>query len=181
VTPAAPAPVPASVDAELLDLAVATAREAAALRAEVLGVRTALIRTGVVLARDEGALPPMVLPFKFFAGGPVLPGTQWVSWIHHRDEVGLILLALEDERARGPINAVAPGAQMYKDLARIIGAVMRRPSWAPVPGFAVRIMVGEAAELVTTGQRVVPKRAQELGYRFAFPASEGALRDILGR
>jgi uncharacterized protein (TIGR01777 family) len=155
--------------------------EAEALKAEALGIRTALVRTGVVLDKDEGALPQMILPFKFFAGGPILPGTQWVSWIHHRDEVGIVLLALENEQARGPINAAAPGSQMYKDFARTIGAVMRRPSWAPVPGFAVRIVSGEAAEIVTTGQRVIPKKAQELGYRFEFPASEGALRDVLGR
>lgn len=158
---------------------VVIAWEAEAIKAEAAGIRTALIRTGVVLAKEEGALPQMALPFKFFAGGPVLPGTQWVSWIHHRDEVGLIVLALENEQARGPINAVAPGAQMYKDFARVLGGVMGRPSWAPVPGFAVQIIVGESAELVTTGQRVVPKRAQELGYKFQYPTSEGALREIL--
>jgi uncharacterized protein len=155
--------------------------EAEALKAEALGIRTALVRTGVVLDKDEGALPQMVLPFKFFAGGPILPGTQWVSWIHLRDEVGIILLALENEAARGPLNAAAPGSQQYKDFARTIGAVLGRPSWAPVPGFAVRIVAGEAAEIVTTGQRVIPKKAQELGYTFNFPASEGALRDVLGR
>ena len=160
---------------------VVKAWEGEARKAEDLGIRTALIRTGVVLAKEEGALPQMALPFKFFAGGPILPGTQWVSWIHHRDEVGLIVLALEHDEARGPINAVAPGPQMYKDFARVLGGGMGRPSWAPVPGFAVRIMVGESAELVTTGQRVLPKRAQELGYRFQFPGSETALRDILGR
>lgn len=158
---------------------VVKAWEAEARKAEALGIRTAMIRTGVVLDKDEGALPQMVLPFKFFAGGPVLPGTQWVSWVHLRDEVGIIVLALEHESARGPINAVAPGAQMYRDFVRTLGAVIHRPSWAPVPGFAVQLLVGESAELVTTGQRVVPKRAQELGYRFQFPASEGALRDIL--
>lgn len=152
--------------------------EAEALKAEALGIRTALVRTGVVLAEEEGALPQMALPFKFFAGGPILPGTQWVSWIHHRDEVGIILLALENEDAHGPINAAAPGSQMYKDFARTLGAVLHRPSWAPVPGFAVRIVAGEVAEILTTGQRVIPKKAQELGYTFAFPSSEGALRDI---
>jgi uncharacterized protein (TIGR01777 family) len=155
--------------------------EAEALKAEEPGIRTALIRTGVVLDKDEGALPQMALPFKFFVGGPILPGTQWLSWIHRRDEVGIILLALENEAARGPINAAAPGSQMERDFARTLGSVLRRPSWAPVPGFAVRIVSGEAADLVTTGQRVIPKKAQELGYTFAFPASEGALRDIYGR
>lgn len=156
--------------------------EAEALQAEALGARTVIVRTaGIVLDRTEGALPRILLQFKLFAGGPILPGTQWLSWIHHRDEVGIILLALEDERARGPINAVAPDVQRYRDFARTLGRVMGRPSWAPVPGFAVRLLVGEAAELVTTGQRVVPKRVQELGYRFQYPASEGALRDVLGR
>ncbi len=159
---------------------VVKAWEAEASQAEALGIRTVLIRTGVVLDKREGALPQMALPFKFFAGGPVLPGTQWVSWIHHADEVGLIVLALENDQARGPINAVAPGAQMYKDFARTLGQVLHRPSWAPVPGFAVRLLVGEAAELATTGQRVIPQKAQELGYRFAYPASESALREIFG-
>lgn len=159
---------------------VVKAWEAEALKAEELGIRTPLIRTGVVLAKEEGALPQMILPFKFFAGGPILPGTQWVSWIHHRDEVGIILLALENEQARGPINAASPGSQMNKDFARAIGEAMGRPSWAPVPGFAVQIVAGEAAELITTGQRVIPRRAQELGYRFEFASSVSALRDVLG-
>jgi uncharacterized protein len=90
------------------------------------------------------------------------------------------MLALEHEQARGPINAVSPGSQMNKDFARTIGNAMGRPSWAPVPGFAVQIVAGEAAELITTGQRVIPKRAQELGYRFEFPSSMSALRDVLG-
>lgn len=153
--------------------------EAEALRTEEFGVRTALIRTGIVLDRDEGALPRMTLPVKLFVGGPVLPGTQWFPWIHLADEVGLILLALEDGRARGPLNAAAPQPQTNRDFYRTLGRVLRRPIWAPVPGFALRVIVGEAGALLTTGQRVIPKKPLELGYQFQYPTSEGALRQIL--
>ena len=153
--------------------------EAEALRAEEFGVRAALVRTGIVLDRDEGALPRMVLPVKLFVGGPVLPGTQWFPWIHLADLVGLILLALEDERVRGPLNAAAPQPQTNRDFYRTLGRVLRRPIWAPVPGFALQVIVGGAGALLTTGQRVIPKKALELGYQFQYPDSEGALRDIL--
>lgn len=158
---------------------VVLAWEAEAGKAEALGIRTVLIRTGIVLDKREGALPQMMLPFRLFAGGPVLPGTQWFSWVHLADEVGIILWALEDERARGPINATAPDARTNKDFASTLGTVMGRPSWAPVPGFALRLIVGEAEQLLTTGQRVIPKQAQALGYQFQFPTLEPALRDIL--
>ncbi len=154
--------------------------EAEALRAEELGVRTVVVRTGIVLDKDEGALPQMALPYKFFAGGPVLPGTQWFSWVHLADEVGIILLALEDERVRGPINATAPRPQTNRDFSKTLGKVMGRPAWAPVPGFALRLIAGEMAESLTTGQRAIPKKAQELGYQFQYPTSEAALRQILG-
>lgn len=153
--------------------------EAESLRAADLGIRTALIRTGIVLDKDEGALPRMVLPVKLFVGGPVLPGTQYLSWVHLADEVGIIMLALEDERARGPINATAPEPQTNRDFYRTLGRVLGRPIWAPVPGFALRVIVGEAGELLTTGQRVIPKKARELGYQFQYPTAEGALRQVL--
>lgn len=153
--------------------------EAEALKAAALGIRTVVVRTGVVLDKDRGALPRMALPFKFFAGGPVLPGSQWFSWIHLADEVGIILLALEDERLRGPVNATAPQPQPYRDFAKTLGRVLSRPSWAPVPGFALRLLLGELGDTLTTGQRVVPKKAEEAGYQFQYPTSEGALRQIL--
>jgi uncharacterized protein (TIGR01777 family) len=158
---------------------VVKAWEAEAVKAEPLGIRTVLIRTGLVLDKHEGALAKMMLPYYFFAGGPVLPGSQWYSWIHLADEVGLILWALEDERVRGPVNATAPEPATNKAFASTLGKVMGRPAWAPVPGFALRIVVGEAEQLLTTGQRVIPKKAQDLGYQFQFPALEPALRDIL--
>ncbi len=154
--------------------------EAEARRAETLRVRTVLLRTGIVLDKDEGALPQMMLPFKFFVGGPILPGTQWFSWVHLRDEIGLILRAIDDTRISGPLNAVAPEAQTNADFVKTLGAVMNRPAVVPVPGFALKLMVGEFAEALTNGQHVVPAKAQAHGYRFAFPTAEAALRDLLG-
>ncbi len=139
-----------------------------------------LDRPGVVLKTEEGAFPLLVLPFRFFVGGPVLPGTHWLSWIHVDDIVGILMLALEDERVLGPINATAPEPQTYKDFAKTIGLVMGRPSWLPVPGFALRLALGEMADMITTGQRVIPRKAQELGYQFKYPTSQQAIRAILG-
>ena len=177
--------------------------EREAHKAEALGVRTVLFRSGVVLGGDEinglpidlagfslsrpglilkteeGAFPLLVMPFYFFAGGPILPGTQYLPWIHVDDTIGLLMLALEDDRARGPLNATAPEAQMNKDIAKTIGRVMGRPALVPVPGFALRLLLGEMSDMITTGQRVAPKKAQELGYQFKFPSSERAIRDIL--
>lgn len=158
---------------------VQRAVEAEAAKAGDLGVRTVLVRTAVVLDKDEGALVPMRIQFALFAGGPILPGSQWFSWIHPADEVGILLLALEDERVRGPINAAAPQPQTNRDFTRTLGRVMGRPSWAPVPGFAIRLLKGQVAEMLTTGQRVIPRKALELGYQFQYPRSEDALRQIL--
>lgn len=154
--------------------------EAAASEAEPLGVRTAIIRTGVVLDENEGALVQLKLPFQFFVGGPILPGTQWFSWIHRDDEVGLILFALENEGAQGPINATGPQPQTSRDFCASLGKAMGRPSWAPVPGFALKLIVGEFGDTLTTGQRVIPKKAQELGYQFKYATSDAALREIFG-
>jgi uncharacterized protein (TIGR01777 family) len=158
---------------------VVKAWEAEALKAEALGVRVVLVRTGIVLDKKEGSLPLMMLPFRFFAGGPVLPGTQYFAWIHLADEVGIILFALENAQVRGPINATAPETQTNKEFSATLGRVMGRPSLFPVPGFALQVVMGEAAQLVTTGQRVIPQKAQDLGYRFQFPTSEAALRNVV--
>lgn len=154
--------------------------EAEATKAEALGVRTALIRTGVVLDKHEGALALQKLPFQFFVGGPILPGTQWVSWIHLDDEVGIILFALEREGVRGPINAVGPAPQTNRDFSAALGGALGRPSWFPVPGFALKLALGEFADSVLTGQRVIPKKALEAGYEFQYSTSEAALRAALG-
>ena len=152
--------------------------EAEALEAEALGVRTALIRTGVVLDKDEGALALQKLPFQFFVGGPILPGTQWVSWIHLADEASIILFALEEEELRGPINAVAPAPQTNRAFSAALGGALGRPSWLPVPGFALRLALGEFAETIVTGQRVIPKKALEAGYEFRYGTSAAALGTI---
>jgi uncharacterized protein (TIGR01777 family) len=159
---------------------VTVAWEREALAAEPLGVRVALVRTGIVLDPGAGALGQLLIPFRLRTGGPIMPGTQYYSWIHPADEVGIILLALEDERARGPLNATAPTPQTNRDFTTTLGQVLGSPSWLAVPEFSLRIALGEMADLVTKGQRVLPKRAQELGYSFRFPELAPALRDLLG-
>ncbi len=154
--------------------------ETATLAAEDLGVRTVVIRTGYVLdAGPHGGLQGQAEQFRRGFGGPVLPGRQWLPWIHLADAVGLFALALEDERARGPLNAVAPGLVRQTEFAATLGRVVGKPSWVPVPGFALRLAVGVTADIVIHGRRVIPHRAQELGYAYRFPDLEGAMRDLL--
>jgi hypothetical protein len=150
------------------------AADAASPRARVVKVRT-----GIVLAREGGALPKLVLPFRMLAGGPVGDGSFWQSWIHLADEVGLLLLALDDARAEGPLDATAPEPVRNRDLARAIGRVLRRPSLLPTPPLALRVALGEMADVVLASQRVLPAKALALGYRFRFPTIEPALRDLL--
>jgi uncharacterized protein (TIGR01777 family) len=134
---------------------------------------------GVVLDREGGALKQMMLPFKMFVGGPVGSGKQWVSWIHHDDLVGLILLALDKPEVTGIMNGTAPNPVTNKGLAKALGRAMHRPSFMPTPRFALRLMLGQVAGLVTTGQRVMPRRALQLGYQFKFPDIDSALKDVL--
>jgi uncharacterized protein (TIGR01777 family) len=155
--------------------------EAEALRAAEFDVRVVLLRTGMVLEQDGGALPKMLLPFRFFAGGPIMPGTQWVSWIHRRDHIGLIKWALTTPSISGPVNAVAPEAVTMKQFCGSIGRILHRPSWLPVPGFALRVALGELGTLMTTGQRVNPAKALSGGYVFHYSTLEPALRAILAK
>jgi uncharacterized protein len=150
--------------------------EAAAAAATQLGVRVAQVRTGVVLARDGGALGKMLPAFRLGVGGPVASGCQYVSWIHAQDLVGLMLAALQDERWRGPINATAPEPVPNRDFSKTLGRVLKRPSLLPVPAFALRALYGEMAEILTTGARVMPAKPLVLGYEFAYPNLEPALR-----
>lgn len=159
------------------EVTVAWEREAVA--AERLGVRVARVRTGIVLDPGAGALGQLLIPFRLRTGGPIMPGTQFYSWIHPDDEVGILLLALEDERVAGPINATAPAPVTNRDFTSTLGEVLGSPSWLPVPEFSLRVALGEMADLVVKGQRVLPKRAQELGYTFRFPELAPALRDLL--
>lgn len=141
--------------------------------------RVVLLRTGLVLSPDGGALPRMVRPFRLLAGGPLGSGDFWQPWIHLADEVGLALLALDDARVRGPLDATAPEPARNRDLARAIGHALRRPALLRTPATALRILLGEMADVVLASQRVVPRRALELGHRFAFPSLEVALEDLL--
>ncbi len=161
----------------LADLCLAW--EAEALRAAEFGVRVVMLRTGMVLEQDGGALPKMLLPFRLFAGGPILPGTQWVSWIHRRDHIGLIQWLLATPNISGPVNAVAAESVTMNRFCELLGQVLHRPSWLPVPGFALQIALGELGTLMTTGQRVNPARALSGGYVFHYPTLEPALRAIL--
>lgn len=161
------------------DLCVAWER--AALAAQSAGVRVVRLRTGMVLEKDGGALAKMLPPFRAFVGGPIAPGTQWVSWIHRDDVIGLIEWALTNANVSGPVNAVAPGPVTMKEFCKTLGKVLGRPSWLPVPAFALRLAFGELASFMTTGQRVTPKVALDSGYRFRYPQLDSALRSIFIR
>lgn len=152
--------------------------EASTAEAESLGVRRAVLRTGIVLSGDGGALPKMSLPFRFGAGGPLGGGRQWVPWIHLADEVGAIRFLLEHETARGPFNLTAPQPLTNRDFSKRLGKALHRPSLAPAPGFALRLVLGEMADMLLQGQRAVPQRLAELGYAFRFPEALQALRNL---
>ncbi len=143
--------------------------------------RVVALRSGIVLARGGGALPRLALPFKLFVGGPIGRGDFWQPWIHLADEIGLILFALDTAAVQGPLNAAAPAPVRNRDLARALGKVLHRPALLPVPPLAVRLALGEVASAVLASQRVVPRKALELGYRFRFAEVEPALRELLGR
>jgi len=143
------------------------------------GVRLTILRTGFVLGNGADALARMMMPFKLFVGGPVGTGRQVLSWIHLDDVIGIVRLAVEDDGVSGPINTSAPNPATNREFSTILGRVMRRPSIFPVPGFVLRLMLGEMADLVLNGQRVIPKRAIEYGYQFRYPELEPALRSII--
>ncbi len=153
--------------------------EKAAHAATAHNVRVVLLRTGIVLDKAGGALKQMLTPFKMFAGGPVGNGKQWMSWIHNEDEVALILHALDRTDINGPLNATAPNPVTNRDFATALGKALGRPSFMPTPGFMLHVMLGQAAEIVTTGQRVLPRKAQASGFQFRYPLLDAALSALL--
>ena len=154
--------------------------EAEALKVEQFGVRVVMPRSGLVLSDDGGALPRMLLPFRLFAGGTLGSGKQWVPWIHIDDEVNAMIYALGNSEISGPINSTAPEAVTMKQFCAAIGKAMHRPSWAPVPAFVLRTILGEMADaLVLGGQKAVPTRLLESGFEFKYRKVEEALRSIL--
>ncbi len=154
--------------------------EASTAPVEARGVRRVVIRTGVVLAADQGALARMVLPFRLYIGGRIGSGRQWLSWIHLVDEVGAIRYLLADESAVGAFNLTAPTPVTNAEFARAVGRVLHRPAAVPVPALALRLALGEMSTTVLGGQRVLPRRLLQAGYRFRYPEIEAALRDLLG-
>lgn len=153
--------------------------EEEAKKAEPLGLRVVCLRTGIVLGPGGGALAKMVEPFMFFLGGPLGSGQQWMSWIQLEDHIRLILELIDNTRASGPVNATAPTPVRNKEFCQTLGKVLHRPCWAPVPGFALRLALGDMADMLLTGQRVIPAAAQKLGFQFRYPTVEEALQTSL--
>jgi uncharacterized protein (TIGR01777 family) len=152
--------------------------EKVAQAVEASGVRRVSVRVGVVLDKEGGALAKLLTPFKLGAGGPVGSGKQWMSWIHHEDLGSLFLLALDNPGASGPLNGTAPNPVTNRDFSKALGRALHRPSFMPTPGFGLRLLLGEVADVITTGQRVQPERALALGMRFRFPTLDQALADV---
>ncbi|HEY9825296.1 MAG TPA: TIGR01777 family oxidoreductase, partial [Stenomitos sp.] len=159
---------------------VCQAWESEAEKVRASGTRLAILRTGIVLGPDGGVLAKMSLPFKLFTGGPLGSGQQWVSWIHRDDLVNLILKALTDPTMAGVYNATAPHPVRMSELCDILGQVIQRPSWLPVPDFALNLLLGEAAQVVLEGQNVQPQQTQASGFQFRYPFVKEALQQILG-
>jgi len=154
--------------------------EAAANSMSDCGVRVATIRTGHVLDPNGGLLGELLTPFKLGVGGPIASGRQYMSWIHRHDEIGILLWALDNEAAQGPINATAPNPVTNKEFSKQLGKTLGRPAIAPIPGFAMKVLRGpEFGQILTEGQRVYPRKATENGYEFKQPELAGALANLL--
>jgi uncharacterized protein (TIGR01777 family) len=159
---------------------ICTAWEASTAPLEKLGVRRVIVRSsGVVMSLAGGAFPFMLLPFKLFVGGPLGGGKQWFSWIHIQDEVKAIRFLIDNPQASGVFNLVAPQATTNAEFSKVLGKVMGRPSWFPVPALALKLLFGAKAAILLGSTRQVPKRLQELGFVFDFPTAETAIADIL--
>jgi len=154
--------------------------ESKALQAQDSGVRVVLLRTGVVLDRNGGALQKILLPFRLFIGGPMGSGKQWFPWIHLEDEVSAIVFAMENKRMSGPLNLASPDSIRMREFCRTLGKVLHRPSWIYVPAFALKLALGEMAEpLLLHGQKMIPQKLMDAGFKFQFPKLEDALRNLL--
>ncbi|AFZ21328.1 thylakoid membrane protein ThyD [Allocoleopsis franciscana] len=157
---------------------VCQAWEAEAQKVKEAGVRLVILRFGIVLG-DGGALAKMIPPFQFFAGGPIGTGQQWFAWIHREDLVNLIMEALNRSDMEGVFNATAPNPVRMSELSEKLGDVLHRPSWLPVPSFALEALLGEGAKVVLEGQQVLPKRTISYGFKYQYPIVKEALAEIL--
>lgn len=155
--------------------------EHAAMEAMGLGIRTAVLRTGIVLSTKGGALKTMLLPFRLGVGGKVGNGKQWMSWIHIDDIVGAIRHIIEKDDIMAAVNGTAPGPATNAEFTRALGRALSRPTLLPAPTFGIKFAFGEMATILLEGQRVTPKKLLSTGYRFRFPELDAALRDVLAR
>lgn len=152
--------------------------EKKALEAEQFGTRVALGRFGIILGKEQGALPQMALPYKMGVGGKVGSGNQWVSWVHVSDVAKSILYAIEHDDFNGPFNVTAPDSKKMDDFGKILGEVLHRPHWIPVPAFALKLALGEKSQLVLKGQNVIPEKLLLHGFKFTYPDLRDALKNI---
>ncbi|WP_409284491.1 TIGR01777 family oxidoreductase [Pseudomonas protegens] len=155
--------------------------EETAQRAEAMGVRVALVRTGLVLSAEGGFLSRLLLPFKLGLGGPIGSGRQWMPWIHIDDQIALIDFLVHQDEARGPYNACAPKPVRNREFAKSLGRVLHRPALMPLPAFVLRLALGELSLLLLGGQRAVPARLLEAGFTFQFTDLSAALDDVASR
>lgn len=152
--------------------------EGEALPAVEMGVRVVLIRTGVVLGKGGGAYPRLSLPFRFFAGGPIGTGQQWFPWIHEADVLGAVTHVLSRADISGPVNLVAPGIVTNAEFSHALGRALRRPSWFRVPAVMLTLLLGEMAEMLLKGRKIVPSRLLASGFAFSYPQLPQALRSL---
>ncbi|TDL75751.1 TIGR01777 family protein [Rhodococcus qingshengii] len=150
-----------------------------AKQVEKFSIRAVFMRFGVVLGKEEGALPLMAMPYRLFVGGKVGSGEQWVSWVHVTDVVRAILFAITSNYLSGPINVTAPAPLRMNEFGKSIGSVLNRPHWLPVPSFAMKMVLGQKSALVLEGQHVIPQVLQENGFEFRFPIILSAIEDLL--
>ena len=153
--------------------------ESEALLAGRHAVRVVTLRTGIVLHPSGGTMKKFLLPFRLFVGGPLGPGSQWMSWIHREDAIRAILFALENKSLSGPVNITAPNPVTMREFCRSLGRALRRPSWFPVPGFALRLALGDMADVVLKGQRVIPAKLIRAGFSFNFPQLDPAMSELV--
>ena len=157
---------------------VCQAWETQAEKVKQANTRLVILRFGIVLGMG-GAISQMITPFRLFAGGPIGTGRQWFSWIHREDLVSLIIQSLTDSDVEGILNATAPNPVRMAEFCQTLGQVLQRPSWLPVPGFALELLLGDAAKVILEGQNVQPRRTQDYGFQFQYPTVDAALREIL--
>jgi uncharacterized protein (TIGR01777 family) len=149
--------------------------------ANSLGIRTVLCRFGIILDRNEGALPKMVTPYNMYVGGNIGNGRQWMSWVHIQDVIKALLFVMENEDLQGPVNFTAPKPVTMKEFGPALAKVLHKPHWLPVPSFALRLLLGEMSTLVVEGQKVLPRKLLEHGYRFLYPDLHSALENIFAK